>query len=132
MGAVNNQNPYTFMIQFTGLRGSNLEIFSWTNISISNGDMLPSFDNGTDFGSIDAPSDAQDKQRVFTIINSGDAPLEFGISPVTIGNNNFIIKTQPFPLSILQPGDSTIFVICPNPKTIGVLQTTVSITNIYI
>ncbi len=123
-----DENPFIFNIQGTGaLPEINLIGNSQT---IANGDVLPTSDDHTDFGSQTVASG--DIVHTFTIENVGTSDLTLsGTSPnyVTIsGSTDFAISSQPLS-STIASGANLSFEITLNPSTAGLLEATVSIAN---
>lgn len=125
-----DENPYNFNITGQATAASVIDV-SGNGVTIANGDITPSVADDTDFGTvgIGAPGNA----NVFTITNSGTAPLNLPNNPrVTIGGANasdFTLTADtgvnPVPTG---PGTTT-FTITFTPSANGVRNATVSIAN---
>jgi hypothetical protein len=110
------------MMVTLGLAGPSMEIRNWKNEVIPNGQMITSFENGTDFGSTNAPMSSEEQQqlqRTFTVINSGDESMMLGMVPVHVAGSGFSLVTMPGPMSVLAPSASTTVIIRPNPSEAG-------------
>ena len=120
-----NENPYNFNIQGTGVpREIDLQ---GLGISITNGDLVTSVSDGTDFGSADI--NLATVTRVFTILNTGSLTLTIS-NPTITGLNaaEFSISANPGTLTI-GAGSSTTFSVTFNPSAVFTRVATINIVN---
>lgn len=96
-------------------------------LSITDGDLTPSVNDHTHFGSMDI-TDAM-VTRTFTISNSGTDILNLTGSPrVSVqGSGDFVVLSQPS--ATVNPNATTTFSIQFNPSTLGSQSAAVTITN---
>ena len=104
----------------------------WTSpagASIATGDITPSLDDGTDFGTVG--SDTGSVTETFTISNNGNAPLHLSGNPrVALAGSDaedFSVVIQP--AATVAPGAKTTFSLMFHPSAGGLRQATVSIDN---
>ncbi|MCP4520202.1 MAG: choice-of-anchor D domain-containing protein, partial [Cytophagales bacterium] len=97
------------------IKGNNNEL---TNNQIN----TSSFDN-TDFGNVEVVNGLS--SRVFWIVNNGSCQLSVG----TINSDNNDFEVTQVINSTLGSGDSTSFEITFNPNTLGIINSSISITN---
>jgi hypothetical protein len=129
---VNNdatENPYNFAIQgnsFTSVATPEIDIQGNT-ISIANGDITPSINDWTDFGSNQIITNPQIK--VFTIRNYGGSNLILSGAPLVsiAGSTDFILTATPA-TPIVSLGGTT-FSIQFNPSSLGLKTATITIPN---
>lgn len=129
---VNNdatENPYNFAIQgnsFTSVATPEIDIQGNT-ISIAKGDITPSINDWTDFGSNQIITNPQIK--VFTIRNYGGSNLILSGAPrVSIaGSTDFVLTATPA-TPIVSLGGTT-FSIQFNPSSLGLKTATITIPN---
>jgi hypothetical protein len=124
-----NEDPYNFVIQGNGVASPEIDVRG-NNMSISNGDIIPSSSDFTDFGNAEIAGNTV--SRTFTIHNTGDSNLNLTGSPneVAISGTNssdFILSTRP--LSPIAPGGSSTFMITFTPSATGIRKATLSISN---
>ena len=122
-----DENPYTFVIQGTGLAPEiNLK---GNGMTIANGDNTPSLSDHTDFGSLQIGNGLV--TRTFAIENIGTAALNLNGAPkVAISGAHaadFIVTLQP--TSPVAVSSSTTFVMTFAPGAAGLRTATVSIAN---
>ncbi len=122
-----NENPYTFTIQGTGIAP---EIaVSGNGAGIANGDNTPSTAEHTDFDGVLLADGTL--ERTFTIANTGSTVLNLTGSPkVQISGAHaadFFVELQPD--SPVTAGGTTTFTIRFDPSALGVRNATVSIAN---
>ena len=122
-----DENPYTFVIQGTGV---NREIDVLGNgQSIIDGDTTPSLTDHTDFGN--ALVSGGTVVRTFTVNNTGNSALSLTGNPrVTVGGthgSDFSVTTQP--ASPIAAAGSATFQVTFNPSASGVRTATLSIAN---
>ncbi|MBT8270749.1 MAG: choice-of-anchor D domain-containing protein, partial [Bacteroidia bacterium] len=118
-------SPYTFAIQGTGVTPTPEIDITGLGISIADGDTSPSTTDDTDFGNslIGTPV-----AHTFTILNSGSANLNLGVTSITGANpGDFTVTTAPG--TPVAPSGSTTFVITFNPIALGTRTATFSIIN---
>jgi hypothetical protein len=129
---VNNdatENPYNFAIQgnsFTTVATPEIDIQGNT-ISIANGDITPSINDWTDFGSNQIITNPQIK--VFTIRNYGGSNLILSGAPLVsiAGSADFVLTANPA-TPIVSLGGTT-FSIQFNPSSLGLKTATITIAN---
>jgi hypothetical protein len=129
---VNNdatENPYNFAIQgnsFTSVATPEIDIQGNT-ISIASGDITPSINDWTDFGSNQIITNAQIK--TFVIRNYGGSNLILsGVPQVSIvGSSDFVVAAIPA-TPIVSLGGTT-FTIQFNPSALGLKTATLTIAN---
>jgi hypothetical protein len=129
---VNNdatENPYNFAIQgnsFTTVATPEIDIQGNT-ISIANGDITPSINDWTDFGSNQIITNPQIK--VFTIRNYGGSNLILSGAPLVsiAGSADFVLTATPA-TPIVSLGGTT-FSIQFNPSSLGLKTATITIAN---
>jgi hypothetical protein len=123
-----DENPYNFAIQGTGLVYPEMDV-KGNNISIADGDSVPSTADHTDFGSV--PVLGVIISHTFTIYNTGDGALNLSGTPrVAVSGANltdFSVTVQP--VSPVAPGGSATFTVVFNPSAVGLRTATLSITN---
>jgi hypothetical protein len=123
-----NGTSYGGMLFFTTL-APEIEI-QGSGFTIDSGDIEPSTDDGTDFGSTDTAAGTVD--RSFTVLNTGDGTLDLtdGSPYIAVGGSHsadFSVTVAP-PASV-EPGASNAFQITFNPSGVGLRSATVSIAN---
>ncbi|KAA5821894.1 choice-of-anchor D domain-containing protein [Algibacter amylolyticus] len=124
-----DENPYTFVVQGTGIMGLPEIDIEGNGTSISDGDTTPSLLDATDFGTINTGSS---NTQTFTIKNTGPAPINLtGASPyVTIGGTHatdFTITANP--TTPIAGNSFTTFKIRFRPTGIGVRSANITIAN---
>ncbi|PWA05442.1 choice-of-anchor D domain-containing protein [Flavobacterium psychrotolerans] len=120
----NNENPYNFNIQGTGVTQ---EINVQGNAtSIVDGDVTPSVTDWTDFGSTDINTGTITK--TFTIQNSGSMNLTIGAITFS-GVNAGDFSATALPSATVVGLGSTTFVITFNPGAVGTRTATMSMVN---
>ena len=121
-----DEAPYTFAIQGTGVvLVPEIEV-SGNGVEITSGDATPSSTDDTDFGSADQTTGLV--SRSFTIANTGTSPLILDADAVTLtGSGDFTVTSQPS--TGIGAGGSTTFTIAFDPSGLGVRTATVSIAN---
>jgi len=120
-----NENPYNFNIQGTGTpREIDLQ---GNGISITNGDIITSVSDGTDFGPADI--NLATVTRTFTIRNTGSLSLTI-TNPTISGLNasEFSLTANPGTLSI-GAGSSTTFQVTFNPSGVFTRVAQINIVN---
>ncbi|MBO6905988.1 MAG: choice-of-anchor D domain-containing protein, partial [Parvibaculum sp.] len=119
-----DEAPYTFAIQGTGVvLVPEIEV-SGNGVEITSGDATPSSTDDTDFGSADQTTGLV--SRSFTIANTGTSPLILDADAVTLtGSGDFTVTSQPS--TGIGAGGSTTFTIAFDPSGLGVRTATVSI-----
>jgi hypothetical protein len=120
-----NENPYNFNIQGTG---STREIdLQGNGLSISNGDMITSISDHTDFGPADI--NLGTVTRTFTIRNTGSFPLSISNPTITgLNASEFSITVNPASGS-LGAGASTTFQVTFNPSAVFTRVAQINIVN---
>ena len=124
-----DDEEFTFAIQGFGdePRSEQEIVVSGNSISIADGDVTPSTEDGTDFGNVVIGGGSS--QVTFTIENTGDATLELtGTSPVEITGTHagdFTVISQPG--SSISGGQSDTFTIEFSPQNSGTREATVKI-----
>ena len=129
---VNNdatENPYNFNIQgnaFTSVPTPEIDLQGNT-VSIANGDIVPSINDWTDFGSTQILTNPQIK--TFTIRNYGGSNLILSGAPLVSisGSADFILTASPT-TPIVSLGRTT-FSIQFNPSSLGTKTATITIAN---
>ncbi|WP_044237447.1 choice-of-anchor D domain-containing protein, partial [Flexithrix dorotheae] len=123
----NDEDPYTFAIQGTGLEPEIL--VEGNSIEIVSGDATPSAGDDTDFGSSLIAGGMVVK--TFTIENTGNSNLSLTGAPLVsisgAGSGDFTVTRLPAP--IINNGDTSSFEITFNPSLIGTIEATVRIVN---
>jgi alpha-tubulin suppressor-like RCC1 family protein len=121
------ENPYSFSITGKGLV-SEIAVYG-NGVEILNGDSTPESADHTDFGSV---TDAETPvTRTFTIVNSGDSPLNLvGSPPVELsGSSAFNVTEQPPSALLAANGGITSFAVSFSPSKTGGHRTNVSISS---
>ena len=129
---VNNdatENPYNFAIQgnsFTSVPTPEIDL-QGNSISIGNGDITPSINDWTDFGSTQILTNPQIK--IFSIRNYGGSNLILSGTPLVSisGSTDFVLTTSPA-TPIVSLGGTT-FSIEFNPSSLGTKTATITIAN---
>lgn len=93
---------------------------------ITDGDVTPSSDDGTLFGSV-AYDASTNPSETFQILNSGSEILQLDGSPTVSLSNTVDFSVTSQPGSSLSTGGATEFTVQFNPEKPGVKETTVSI-----
>jgi Bacterial Ig domain len=128
----NNENPYDFNIQGTGVTTTVVlpEIdVQGNSISIADGDITPTTADYTDFGGtlLGTPI-----SKTFTIANTGEAILNLSGTPLValagVGCAAFSVTTLPI-TPVAATSGTTSFTIRYNPPVVGTHTCTVSIPN---
>mgnify|MGYP001105169561 CR=1 FL=1 len=125
-----DENPYNFRVQGVGqLPLPEIEIQGNSTI-ITDGDVIPSTTDDTDFGSVSTGSSSD---HTFTIYNIGVPAsllsLTGGVPLVDIsGDASFTILTQPIS-STINGGNSLTFIVRFSPLVGGTVTSTISIDN---
>lgn len=103
-----------------------MDVF-WEGVEIANGDFIPAFWDGTDFGAGDVAGVSV--SRTFTIKNSGAMPLTLTGDPVIevtgVNASDFQVVTQPG--SLLDGGESLTFTIDFMPSGVGLREANLKI-----
>jgi hypothetical protein len=119
-----DENPYTFLIQGTGI-SPEMDV-TGNSQPIVSGSTIPTFVNHTFFDYLNIVTGVLD--RTFTIQNNGTLALTIGALTISgPGAADYSLITPP--AASLAIGASTTFVIRFNPTTIGLKDATVSIVN---
>ena len=98
-------------------------------LTITNGDLIPSFMDYTDFGTTDL---ATTRTRTFSIQNTGSLTLNLtGSIPLVAisGDSEFTISSQPTASSILSGGSNLTFDVLFTPTVAGTNTAVISIDN---
>lgn len=98
------------------------------NMSIASGDLTPTADDHTHFGSVATNTGAV--HRTFTIANTGNGPLTLGSNAVTLSGpdaTDFTVLTQP--ASSVERNSATTFGLVFRPSAAGARTVTLSIAN---
>ncbi|HMI07415.1 MAG TPA: choice-of-anchor D domain-containing protein, partial [Flavobacterium sp.] len=119
-----DENPYTFLIQGTGV-ASEIDITGNTQPIIS-GSTTTSFVNYTFFDYLNINTGTLD--RTFTITNSGNATLTLGALTLS-GPNAADFSVITAPPATLVIGGTTTFTIRFDPSAVGLRNAVVSIVN---
>jgi uncharacterized repeat protein (TIGR01451 family) len=126
-----DENPYTFAIQGTGLLYPEIDVKGHSSgVLIVNGDSTPSTADGTDFGDVNTVGATA--ARTYRIRNMGNASLVLsGSSPyVSIGGafaSEFTVTAAPS--TPIAAGDSTTFTITFDPAAVQIRDATVTINS---
>lgn len=123
-----DENPYTFAIQGTGL-SPELDVYG-NGVSIISGDDTPAASDSTDFGEADIQSGSV--LVTYKLKNTGGATLTLsGGSPYLSisGTHSAEFSVVGIPASTVAAGDSTQFIIEFNPADNGVREASVSIAS---
>ncbi|WP_309613877.1 choice-of-anchor D domain-containing protein [Flavobacterium sp.] len=120
-----NENPYDFNIQGTG---SNREIdLQGNGLSITNGDLVTSVSDHTDFGPADI--NLVTITRTFTIRNTGSIPLSISNPTITgLNASEFSVTANPG-TGALGAGASTTFQVTFNPNAVFTRVAQINIVN---
>jgi hypothetical protein len=119
-----DEDPYTFVVQGTGILDTGAEIAVLGNgYAINDSDTSPWAGDGSDYGNL---TSGQSVTHVFTIENQGSEPLILGQITVA-GGSGFTVTQQP--QAVVDPGQSTTFALRFNPTTPGAQTATVSIAS---
>lgn len=125
-----NENPYEFAIQGTGVVFAPEINVQGNGQDIASGDLTPSVADFTDFGSLDVASQTQ--SYTFTIQNTGNAALALAGSPLVevTGENaaEFTVTAQPASASI-DAGSSLTFTVQFDPSAAGLRTATIRIVS---
>ena len=129
---VNNdatENPYNFSIQgnsFTSVPTPEIDV-QGNSVSIGNGDITPSINDWTDFGSTQIITNPQIK--TFTIRNYGGSNLILSGAPLISisGSTDFVLTTTP--ASPIVSLGATTFSVQFNPSSLGLKTATITIAN---
>jgi hypothetical protein len=119
-----NENPYTFLIQGTGI-SPEMDV-TGNGQPVVSGSTVPTFVNDTFFDYININATTND--RIFTVQNNGTSPLNIGA--ITISGpaaTEYSILTTP--AATLAIGASTTFTIRFDPSSVGLKDAVVSIVN---
>lgn len=123
-----NKNPYCFSVQ--GIVVPAMGLLGINHASITNGDVTPDLDDGTDFGTINISFGS--RSRVFTVTNAGPDVLHLnGTSTIAVSGPNaddFAVTMQPSPTNIAA-GSSVSFTVSFVPTSKGLRQASISIAN---
>ena len=123
-----NENPYTFTIQGTGLAAPEIQI-SGNGVVIANGDNSPTIPDSTYLG--DVTASLGESYATYTIQNLGSTTLNLTGSPAVslVGDaaSDFVVVSQPS--SSVAAGGSTTFKIKFDPTQTGLRNVVVSITS---
>lgn len=121
-----DENPYTFVIQGTGITPTPKMVVKGSGVTIVSGDSTPSVTDGTNFGSTAINTTVT---KTFTIENTGTATLVLPSNPILlmVGNVGFT-HTEPLSLNIA-PSGSTTFTVSFNSATAGLKQDHVMIAS---
>jgi hypothetical protein len=124
-----DENLYDFAVQGTGatIPESNVK---GNTVTIADGDATPSATDHTDFGN--APFAGGTVTRIFTIENTGGAPLNLtGTPKVQISGANaadFTVTVQPAS-PVAATNGTTTFTIVFDPSAVGLRSATISLAN---
>jgi methionine-rich copper-binding protein CopC len=123
--ADDKNGKYPFLsYQFTPAPEINVQ---GNSVSISNGDILPTTTDDTDFGSVAVEGGTV--SHTFTIENTGSLALNLTGTPiVSVTAGDFTVTTQPSGATIAIGGSLT-FVVEFNPTALGTRTATISIAN---
>ncbi|HZW63499.1 MAG TPA: choice-of-anchor D domain-containing protein [Flavobacteriaceae bacterium] len=125
-----DEQPYTFTIQGEGITPQPEINIVGNGNSITNGDITPSGNDDTDFGSVNESGGTN--SNTFTIQNTGSATLNLtDISPyVSIsGANASDFTLTAIPSNSINVGNTTTFTITFDPSALGLRTASVSIAN---
>lgn len=127
-----NENPYTFDIKGTGNLGSfnvDIDVSSFTGVSIPNGDNSPNATKTTEFGTT-AITGGQ-LTRTFVITNFGTQPLQLsGLPTIQLGGpQSFDYSIVSFAPASVAAGTNTTFAVRFDPSGPGTRSATVRINN---
>jgi hypothetical protein len=119
-----DENPYTFLIQGTGI-SPEIDI-TGNSQPIVSGSTIPTFVNHTFFDYLDITTATLD--RTFTVKNNGTHTLAIGALTITgpAAGDYTIITT---PAATLATGASTTFIIRFNPSAVGVRDAVINLVN---
>lgn len=125
-----NENPYTFALQGTGLATPQMSI-TGNGVEIINGDTTPSFTDNSDFSQTDLLHGTA--TRIFTIVNSGTGVLELTGAPGYVAitgphATDFTLTTSP-EASIGSLGGASSFEVTFNPLATGQRNATLTIAS---
>lgn len=128
-----DENPYTFKVQGTGIYNPNSqsEINVTGNLqNIANGDMVPSFTDSTDFGSVEVVGGFSESNE-FVVHNLGSEDLVLGDTPaITIaGDHPGDFSVTSAPPSLVAPNSTVSFIVKFDPSSTGVRSAIISIGN---
>ncbi len=119
-----NENPYTFLIQGTGV-SPEMDV-TGNGQAIVSGSSIPTFVNDTFFDYVNITGASID--RVFTIQNNGTSPLDIGAINIS-GSGASEYSVVSFPAATLAIGLTTTFTIRFDPSTVGLKDAVISIVN---
>ncbi|MFC2096944.1 choice-of-anchor D domain-containing protein [Bacteroidota bacterium] len=123
-----DENPYNFSIQGTGVTPE-IDI-QGNGISISNGDVIPSAVDNTEFSNTDVSTGYVD--HTFTIQNTGSGELNLINTPLVViaGANpsDFSVVSDPT-TPVAANGGSTTFIVRFDPTAEGLRTASVSVAN---
>jgi hypothetical protein len=120
-----DEDPYNFSIQGTGTDPE--MVVEGNLVEIADGDLSPSSDDHTEFGSADIDTDTV--VRTFRILNTGNAALTLDGSPIIeIGGEHFAdFAVTANATSPVNAGGDTTFMVAFNPSAIGARLATLNI-----
>ena len=122
-----DENPYTINIRGESVivTAPEIDVQGGTAISIvGDGTNVPNISDDTDFGQIPTGTAVE---RIYTILNTGNAPLT--VNPSFVTNNPIFTITTPAVSPVPVGGTTTIGVTFNAPVALGVYNATLFITN---
>jgi surface protein len=124
-----DENPYTFVVQGSGIILMPEINVKGNNVSIASGDITPSITDHTDFGGVDVIVGTM--VRAFTIENTGTGSLALSGTPLVsiTGTNASNFTLTVVPTSPVAVAGSTTFQITFDPSASGTRTATLSIAN---
>ena len=119
-----DEDPYTFDIKGNGIPDTEIEI-QGNFVPIADGDVTPVVLDNTDFGTVNVGGNTA---NTFKVHNGGSPALDiYGTSITGPDASMFVITTAP--VSPVNLGDSTDFIITFSPTSSGLKTATVTIFN---
>jgi len=121
-----DENPYTFDVHGAGTSAPEIDVRG-RGQSIADGDLTPSLDDDTAFGSVNVQGGI--KTHVFTVHNVGSENLTLTDAPhaVQVDQAEFTVAAQP--TSPIPPGGQATFDLTFDPDAATTTTATVSIAN---
>jgi hypothetical protein len=125
-----DESDYSFAVQGTGVEPE-IEILGTNEALIANGSLTPTFDDGTDFGSLrvwNGAIDPSTRDHVFTITNAGTVVLTvFDVTTNGANADDFIVLSGPE--TNVAIGATTTFTVRFDPSAVGLRSAEIHVSN---